>query len=129
GGNATLVDPGLVAAKGGVAGAGKARAEAEVAAGAAGRGGGIMTAVANHDFGAGTIVGGEQDERVVMGTHGLELLKDPADLAVHAINHGRVNRHLGRLKAALLLGQSLPGQGVLHFAGTELFKGVGEVIG
>ena len=42
--------------------------------------------------------------------HRAELVEDAADLAVHAVDHRRVDRHLRRLKRALLVGQLVPGQ-------------------
>ena len=42
----------------------------------------------HHDLGAGTVVGREKDQRVVVRAHGFELGHDSTDLLVHAINHG-----------------------------------------
>ena len=58
--------------------------------------------------------------------HRLELVEHAADLAVHAVDHRRVDGHLRRLERPLLGGQLLPGQRPVHLARAELLDGVGE---
>ena len=49
-------------------------------------------------FGTGPVVGQEEDERVLERAHRIELIEHPADLAIHSIDHRRVDRHLRRLE-------------------------------
>ncbi len=102
--DAALVNPRFVEAMGGVARRRESGSEAEVGCGAAHRSGGVVSVSANHDFGTGAIVGGEKDERIVPAIHGTDLIEDASDLAVHAIDHGRVDGHFGGLKALLFRG-------------------------
>ncbi len=67
----------------------------------------------------GAVVGQEDDQRVVPGAHLADLLEHAADLAVHAVDHGRVDGHLGGLELLLLGRQVVPGDGVLDLAGAE----------
>lgn len=109
-----------------IAGAGEAGSKAEIAGRAARIGLRIVTAIAHHNLGAGTIVGSEKNERVFKGTHRLQLRDDASDLLIHAIHHGRVDGHLGRLEVALLIREFSPGQGTIHLAWAEDFHRSGK---
>lgn len=89
-----------------------------------------MTAVAHHDFGTGPVVGGKENECVLIHAHRFELRDDAPNLLVHTINHRCMDGHFGRLEAALLVGQFVPRKRSVHFTGAELFhrirKGVGR---
>src|SRR5690349_16182249 len=63
--DASFMNPGLVTPKRRVRQTGKAGTQAEISRGAAERSGRIVTAVANHDLGAGAVIGGKEDERIV----------------------------------------------------------------
>ena len=102
--DAAFVNPRLVPAKGRITGTGKPRPEAQIAFGTAGRYGWIMPVVANHHLGAGTIVGGKENDGVGVCVHRLELRDDAPDLLIHAVHHGGVKRHFGCLKAVLFIG-------------------------
>ena len=127
--DAALVHPGLVTSVRGVARVGEAGPEAEVGRGGAHLGLGVVSAVAHHDLGAGAVVGGEEDEGVLVGAHRLQLGDDASDLTVHAVDHGGVDGHLRRLEAALLVIQRIPGQGAVHLARAQPLDGRGEGIG
>ena len=68
----------------------------------------VVTVVADHDLRAGAVVGQEEDQRVLEGTHRAELVQHPADLAIHPVDHRGVNGHLRRLEFALLVGRACP---------------------
>ena len=104
--------------------AGEAGAEAKIGFGAAWRRCWIVTAIADHDLGTGTVVGGEKDERVFKSTHLLELRDDAADFLIHAVHHGSVDGHLGGLEATLLIVEFSPWQWTIHFARAERFHGI-----
>ncbi len=70
GGTSTFVDPRLVAAKGGIACGGPARAKAKVSGGGTGWGFGIVAICPHHNFGASSIVGQENYEGVLPSVHG-----------------------------------------------------------
>ena len=89
----------------------------------------IVAVAADHDLGAGPVVGQEEDQRVVERVHRPDLIDDAADLAVHAIDHRRVNRHLRRLERLLLVGQFVPGQAAGSLRpGPSFLIGIGKVI-
>ena len=129
GADAAFVDPGFVATERGVGGAGEAGAEAEIGGGGTHGSGGVMTVIADHDFGAGTIVREEHDEGVFEGLGGFEVGDDAADFLVHAVDHGGVDGHFGGLEALLFGGEFFPGERVIDFAGAEEGEVVREVVG
>ena len=59
-------------------------------------------------FGAGAIIGHEHDESVFELTVALEVFDDPADLLVHAVDHGRVDRHSAGEIGAPICRQAVP---------------------
>ena len=127
--DAAFVHPGLMATMRRVGGAGEAGADAQVSRGATQGGLLVVAAVADHDLGAGAVVGREEDDGVLVGAHGFELGDDAADLRIHAVDHRGVDGHLGGLEAALLVGEFSPWQWAVHFAGPELGDGIREGVG
>ncbi|OQC18699.1 MAG: hypothetical protein BWX70_03432 [Verrucomicrobia bacterium ADurb.Bin070] len=87
-----------------------------------------MAVAAHHDLGAGAVVRGEQDERVLEGAHRAELRQHAPDLAVHAVDHRGVNRHLVGLKGALFRREGLPRQRPVDLVRAELLQVVGKII-
>ena len=77
---------------------------------------GIMAVAAHHHFRAGAVVGQEEDHRIVQHLHRPELIQNLPDLAIHAIDHGRMNRHFHRLVFFLIRGQILPSGRFLDLA-------------
>ena len=94
--DAPFVNPGLVAAERRVGHRRPARPQAEVRRRRAGRRRRVVAVVADHDLRAGAVVGEEKDQRVLEGAHRAELVEHPADLAVHPVDHRRVDLHLRR---------------------------------
>ena len=98
-GDAALVDPDLVPAERRVARAGPARTQAQerpprTRVGAPRSWPSPRTSI----VGVRAVVGQEEDHRVVERVHGPQLFEHAADLAVHPVDHRRVDRHLGRLE-------------------------------
>ena len=89
-GGATFEDPGLVTSERSVGGIGKTRSKAKIAVFASRRNAWVMASASYHYLGARSVVGGEADERVFESVHALELVDDPSDLFIHAIDHRRV---------------------------------------
>ena len=81
-----------------------------------------MSVVANHDLGAGAVIREKDHQRVFPLTHLSDLIADPADFDIHAMNHGRVNRHLRGLKLLLLCGEVLPGKWTVNLARAKNFE-------
>ena len=69
------------------------------------------------EFGAGSVVGGKEDEGVLDGAHGLELIEDATDFPIHPFDHGGVDFHLGGLEFLLGGRQRIPGDGAGDFVG------------
>ena len=128
-GDPAFVCPGLVAAKRGVACAGEAGAQTQISCRAARRRQRIMPAVANHDLGACSIVRGEKDEGVLKSTHRFQLRDDPADLAVHPVDHRGMDRHLGRLETPLGVREVDPRQRPVDLVRAQLLQRVRKRIG
>ena len=127
--DAAFVHPGLVTAVRGVGGAREARPEAEVGCRATRFSLWVVAAIAHHDLSAGTVIGGEEDEGILVSAHGLELSDDAADLLIHTVDHRGVDGHLRGLEVALLIGEFGPRERAVHFAGTEFLHRVGEGVG
>ena len=88
-----------------------------------------MAIGANHDFGAGPIIGGEANDCVFEHPHGLQLINNATNFDVHAINHGGMNSHFGRLKALLFFAQRFPWKGAIDFFGAKFVQFLGEMVG
>ena len=56
------------------------------------------------------------------------LADDPADLAIHAVDHRGVNRHFDRLKCTLFVSETFPRQRAVDFAGAKGSRNVREAI-
>lgn len=119
------MNPGFVETEGCVRCGGPAGAQAEIAFGRTGFGGGIVSVAAIEEFGAGSVVGSKKDDGVIESAHGLELVEDAADLAIHATDHGGVNGHLGGLEFFLVRGEVVPGNGARDFVRADLFAKFG----
>ncbi len=78
-----------------------------------------MPVPAQDNAGIRPVVGEEENNRVVPGIHGTDLVKHPPDFPVHAIDHRGMHRHLGCLVTLLFVGQGLPGQRMFHLARPE----------
>ena len=79
-----------------------------------------MLVPAIEKLGARTVVGRKHHNRIFQSAHRLELIQHAANLAIHPVNHGRVNRHLGGLKSLLFLAQSIPRDRARHFISADL---------
>ncbi len=128
GSDATLVDPGLVSAERGIRQARPPRPNAEERRPGAALGARVVTVAPDHDLGAGTVVGEEEDQRVLECVHREELVEDPADLAIHPVDHRRVDRHLAGLEIALSRVEDGPGERSVQLVRAEFLDGVGERI-
>ena len=60
-----------------------------------------MPVIANHDLSTRAIVGQKQHKGVLPLSHFLDLIEDSANFDIHAVNHRRVNCHLGSLELLL----------------------------
>ena len=124
-GDPAFVDPRFVPAKRRVRATRPAGPEAQKRLSRAGRRSGIMPLATDHDLRARTVVAREQNERVVERIQRLEGGEDPADLAVHRLDHRCMDRHLRGLEL-LLLGREIgPWKRPVHLTRTELVERVG----
>ena len=118
-GDAAFVDPRLVPAERRVAQARPARPEAEERRRRCRtRHGRVVAVAADHDLGARAVVGQEEDSVLSSGCIASELVEHAADLAVHAVDHRRVDGHLvawKRLWLAVSVGPTAAG-GSLRWA-------------
>ena len=120
------MDPGLVAAEGGIGGAGPAGAQTEEG-GSGPRGGGrIVTIATHHDFRPRPVVRQEEDQGIVQCVHAPDLVEHSANLAIHAIYHRRMDGHLRRLEFVLLVGPRLPIDGPMDLAGPSFSNASGK---
>lgn len=117
-GDASFVGPGFVFAEGSVGGGGPTGAEAEVSFGGAHGGFWIVAVAADHDLGAGSIVGEEDDEGVVEAVGLFEVLDDSSDLLIHAVDHGGVDGHFAGLEGLLGFGEGVPRNWAVDFVGS-----------
>ncbi len=124
-GDAPLVHPGLVPAKGRVGDSRPARPEAQKSLPRSRLGRGIVALAADHDLGRGAVVAQKHHQGVLEGTHRLELRGDPADLAVHHVHHRGVDRHLRGLELPLFVGQRVPRPRPVQLAGPEPLEHLG----
>ena len=82
-----------------------------------------MAVAADQELATGAVVREEEDQGVLEGAHAAKLIQHPADLPVHAVDHGGMDGHLRRLKLALPGRQPAPGKGPGHLAGTQRSQG------
>ena len=96
-GNSPLVHPHFVFAKGRVGGVGPADFETAVGFAGARHAAGHVAAVrirpGIEGFGTGAVVGEEQDHGVFRRTDAMNRIEDPANPAVHAVDHRAIDRH------------------------------------
>ncbi len=87
-----------------------------------------MAVAPDHHLGARAVVGDEADQRVFERSHRSDLVDDPADLAIHPVDHRRVNGHLVRLESLLAVAQFGPRNGTGQLVGAELLVRFGKRI-
>ena len=83
----------------------------------------------DHDLGRAAVVTEKQDQRVIEGVHRLQLLDHHPHRLIDRVDHGGMNRHLGRLEGLLLRSQLIPGQRPVDLAGAELLDRIRKGIG
>ena len=104
GGDSAFVHPGLVTTERRVRQRRPSRSDAQEGGSGAAQGIRVVTVAPHHDLGAGAVVREEDQQCVFKMAHGLELAADPADLLIHPVHHGGVDRHLVGLELALARG-------------------------
>ncbi len=124
-GDASFVNPCLVAAEGGIRAGGPTRPEAEVGAGGPGQERWIVAFAADHHLCRRAVVAGEQDEGVVERPHRFQLAHDRTHRAIHHLHHRGVDRHLRGLELLLLGRERVPGQRSIRLTGAELRQRAG----
>jgi len=78
---------------------------------------------------ASTVVGQKQDQGILEGAHRLQLVHHPANVAIHSVDHRRVDGHFDGLELLLLRRKFAPGQRPVDLARSQLLERVREVIG
>ncbi len=75
-----------------------------------------MAITTDHHLGTGSIIGEEEDDGILKGTHGLELLDEPAHFNIDAFDHCRMKAHLHFLEFLLLFRKRIPWNRAVDFA-------------